>query len=529
MRRTALAVFALLLASPPTASGERLTADGLLLVVNGRVPESRRVAEYYAEKRGVPDGRILEIDVEPKDEIARDAYERDVAAAVRKWLADNDPGGTVRCVVPCYGVPLRVGSRQLTEAEQAERAEIDVLAGEVIARAKPHVDRTVSLAETIGGEVPGEFPFLSPLQTLVARIEVAERQIGPLSRQITESERATLRRQIEAELAGLSRPLDADAQRLAGADRAAFVRAVNRAEDAEQRAAARRLGRRASLFDLARVLSRQQRALDDDQSAAALDSELALVLQPAYATALWQPNPLADTLDFGGDPATRPLMVARLDTATPQGVIDLIDASVAVERDGLTGNVVVDSRGLPGRGDDGGYGPFDEQLRELVALLRKSGTLPVVHDDEADVLRRRPGGRAAAEDVAVYVGWYQLRKYEPAFDFARGAVGYHVASLELMSLHSERETGWVRGLLNDGVVGTAGATAEPYLSAFPPPIEFVPLLMTGELTLAETYWATVPHASWRLALVGDPLYRPFAAAAAFDAAALPDPLRRLVE
>ena len=129
LRRIALAVFALLLASPPAASGERLTADGLLLVVNHREPESRRVAEYYADKRGVPDGRILELDVEPKDEIARDAYDRDVAAAVRKWLADNDPAGTVRCVVPCYGVPLRVGSRQLTEAEQASGAGGDRRAG----------------------------------------------------------------------------------------------------------------------------------------------------------------------------------------------------------------------------------------------------------------------------------------------------------------------------------------------------------------------------------------------------------------
>ena len=258
---------------------------------------------------------------------------------------------------------------------------------------------------------------------------------------------------------------------------------------------------------------------------------MALVLQPAYATAIWQPNPLAGTLDFGGDPATRPLMVARLDAATPQGVIDLIDASVAAEREGLTGNVVVDSRGLPGRG------------RGTAGTGRSTSSCgswsPAARVGHAAGCPRRPGRRTpptARRPAGGRRTWpftsagYQLRKYEPAFDFARGAVGYHVASLELLSLHSERETGWVRGLLNDGVVGTAGATAEPYLSAFPAArFEFVPLLMTGELTLAETYWATVPHASWRLALVGDPLYRPFAREQAFDAQSLPDPLRRLID
>ena len=67
--------------------------------------------------------------------------------------------------------------------------------------------------------------------------------------------------------------------------------------------------------------------------------------------------------------------------------------------------------------------------------------------------------------------------------------------------------------------------SEPFLTAFPPPEEFVPLLLTGELTLAEVYWKTVPLMSWRLGLIGDPLYRPFAAHPGLPAEALPLPLR----
>ena len=65
-------------------------------------------------------------------------------------------------------------------------------------------------------------------------------------------------------------------------------------------------------------------------------------------------------------------------------------------------------------------------------------------------------------------------------------------------------------LLKDGVDATLGAVSEPYLSSFPKPDEFFPLLLTGKSTLAEVYWATCPMTSWKITLIGDPLYRPFA-------------------
>ena len=182
---------------------------------------------------------------------------------------------------------------------------------------------------------------------------------------------------------------------------------------------------------------------------------------------------------------------------------------------------------MPGaNGKPDGYAPFDQNLRDLAVYLKENASLPLVHDDNAAILKRS-GDRFAAENVAVYVGWYQVRKYEPAFAFARGAVGYHVASFEMLSLH-ENKGGWVRGLLNDGVVGTLGPVAEPYLSAFPLPTAFVPLLLSGELTLAEVYWSTNPMVSWKVALIGDPLYTPFrkTPAVAFDA--LPAPLQRVI-
>jgi uncharacterized protein (TIGR03790 family) len=132
-------------------------------------------------------------------------------------------------------------------------------------------------------------------------------------------------------------------------------------------------------------------------------------------------------------------------------------------------------------------------------------------------------------DVALYCGWYSLRTYVPGMKFNRGAVGYHVASYELVSLHNPLEGGWVHGLLASGVVGTLGAVAEPYLHSFPLPEEFFPLLLTGKLPLAQVYWTTNPLTSWMQVCIGDPLYNPYAKNPMFKVEDLPQILRPVVQ
>jgi uncharacterized protein (TIGR03790 family) len=123
--------------------------------------------------------------------------------------------------------------------------------------------------------------------------------------------------------------------------------------------------------------------------------------------------------------------------------------------------------------------------------------------------------------VALYTGWYNVGNYVPGCTFNLGAVGYHVASYELTSLRDPNNHGWCGGLLSDGVVATIGPVSEPYLHAFPTPDEFFPLLMCGQLTLAEVYWRTTPLVSWKMALIGDPLYVPYRTNPAIKVEALP--------
>jgi hypothetical protein len=117
----------------------------------------------------------------------------------------------------------------------------------------------------------------------------------------------------------------------------------------------------------------------------------------------------------------------------------------------------------------------------------------------------------------------------PACEFKAGAVGYHIASYEMLSLRTDNEKGWVAGMLNDGIASTLGAVAEPYLSSMPPPDEFFPLLLTGKLTLAEVYWKTTPMTSWMMSFIGDPLYTPFKVNPQLKPEQLPPLLQRAFE
>jgi uncharacterized protein (TIGR03790 family) len=153
---------------------------------------------------------------------------------------------------------------------------------------------------------------------------------------------------------------------------------------------------------------------------------------------------------------------------------------------------------------EGGYRAFDEKLARLAQLVSANTKMPVTFDRRHPVLPPN-----SIKDVAIYTGWYSVRNYVPSCEFKAGAVGYHIASYEMLSLRTDNEKGWVAGLLNDGIASTLGAVAEPYLSSMPSPDEFFPLLLTGRLTLAEVYWKTTPMTSWMMSFIGDPLYTPF--------------------
>lgn len=242
--------------------------------------------------------------------------------------------------------------------------------------------------------------------------------------------------------------------------------------------------------------------LRGSDTVASVDSELSLLLSQPYPIAGRQLNP--DFL-FAEDRVKKNLqhvlMVSRLDAPTPKLAEGLIRTAIEVEKTGLFGKLYLDARGL--KSDKNVYGVFDEDIRKTAKILQKS-LLTIVLDNRPELF-----GPGDAPSAALYCGWYSLANYKDAFEWSRGAVAYHVASAECRSLHDHKKNYWVKRMIEKGVIATLGPVAEPYLDAFPPPSLFFPLLMSGKYTLVEVFAMTNPFLSWRMVLIGDPLYTPF--------------------
>jgi uncharacterized protein (TIGR03790 family) len=202
------------------------------------------------------------------------------------------------------------------------------------------------------------------------------------------------------------------------------------------------------------------------------------------------------------------VMVSRLDGPSPECVRRVMLDSVQAEKQGLKGRAWFDARwAMPegGRpGDGSGYGHYDASIHRAADAVRRSGVMPVTLDATERLFQK-----GECPEASLYCGWYSLNAYIDAFDWLPGAVGCHIASVECASLRNENGTGWCRGMLDKGAAAVVGPVGEPYVQAFPLPELFFGLLVEGRLCLAEVYLASSPFLSWKMVLVGDPLYRPF--------------------
>ena len=272
---------------------------------------------------------------------------------------------------------------------------------------------------------------------------------------------------------------------------------------------AQRRKEKAEIDAKAGALEGRRKFASHAESRAAVDSELALLWHDGFDLRRWQLNLLyfqvGDDLLKGKPPV---VMTCRLDGPSVALLKKIIDTSVEVEAKGLSGKVYVDARGIKydPKNDNGlGYGAYDQSLREMAMLLEKDGKLDVTLDDKPELFA--PG---SCTDCALYCGWYSHAKYVDCCRFVPGAVAYHIASSEAVSLRDPKCTYWCKNLLEAGAVATLGPVGEPYTLGFPKPAEFFGFLATGEYTLVESSWRSQMFASWMVELVGDPLYNPYA-------------------
>jgi uncharacterized protein (TIGR03790 family) len=198
------------------------------------------------------------------------------------------------------------------------------------------------------------------------------------------------------------------------------------------------------------------------------------------------------------------LLVCRLDAPDAATVRRMIVDAIETEKNGLWGRAYVDGA----RNTGPGLGAGDKWLGEVSTQLHKVG-VPVIYEDSPAIF---PDGYPMT-DCALYFGWYADRISGPFnqfdFQFAPGAVAVHIHSFSASTLR-DHNANWAGPLLTRGAAATIGNVYEPYLQLTSHLNVFSDRLLHG-FTFAESAYMSVQTLSWMSVMVGDPLYRPYAA------------------
>ena len=198
------------------------------------------------------------------------------------------------------------------------------------------------------------------------------------------------------------------------------------------------------------------------------------------------------------------LLVCRLDAPEVVTVRRMITDAIETEKTGLWGRAYIDGA----HNSTPGLGIGDHWLAQARDQLHKAG-VPLIYDDTPEIF---PNGYPMT-DCALYYGWYTDKVAgpftQPDFQFVPGAVAVHIHSFSASTLHDEN-SGWAGPLLSKGAAATIGNVYEPYLQLTAHLDVLNDRLLHG-FTFAESAYMASPVLSWMSVMVGDPLYRPYAA------------------
>ena len=519
-----------------------LTPREVAVVANSADVDSLALARYYLRARGIPKGNLIVLDMPTTFEISRDQYDRQIRLPLARALRQRKIADKIRSLCLVHGVPVRIAHTGVATAPAAAGACRKALAAarrdlvadaqrlRSVAKTFPEVQgRPLSPAAGLFEESSAPpLTLRMPLARLLDHLDQSLKARHDKTRDLRDPDQ---RRIAARQLMGLildlrgregllgfierRRPLGAPPTNALRKELAADrerARALRGAKPTAGNVAAklallRKIG---GLAAVATYTSAQLGGSGTDQSDASVDSELALLRADAYNLAGPRPNPLYWKADRSVR-RTPTLMTARIDGPSRADILRALKAALAAEKAGLRGTFYLDAGG-PLR-------EYDLNLRKLYLLARTQTRLPCVLDTRRAVF---PPG--ACPNAALYVGWSSPARYVPAFQWVPGAVGWHIAGGEADALHDPDSRRWCTKMIQNGAAATVGAAGDPLLGAFPQPEDFFLLLLTGKWTLAECYWRTVPHASWRMILLGDPLYNPFKNSPQLPATKLPNGL-----
>jgi uncharacterized protein (TIGR03790 family) len=107
----------------PLGAGLAQTSQNVLLVVNQSSEVSRRIGDYYARKRAIPDTNVCRLHVTEAEEIDWTVYDKQIEQPIAACLKQSKLEEKILYLVTTLGVPLRVkgqGSGQSTETCAAD-------------------------------------------------------------------------------------------------------------------------------------------------------------------------------------------------------------------------------------------------------------------------------------------------------------------------------------------------------------------------------------------------------------------------
>ena len=502
------------------------------VLANDQSSESLELATYYMERRGIPLVNRIVLDLPTTDSISREVYEQDLLKPVQEALRRKGLSETIKVLVTVYGMPLRVHAPKLTTQEEEwiddargwVRSAMGLLREQEAKIVKQHISLSLSpqhsgksiipLAETNKKMTASQIRLMR--KQLIAELKNIRQGIQRKDDvEEKHAQRALLEKMIRRVFGKVG--VKVDGQEIVGSSiggqREKVVLQQTLASLMHDPSATKRTRAYAVVqeaYGLWGILAFAQWEIERYQQvdgSASLDSELSFLWwKPGtYPLAGRLPNPFyighLGKLDDWPLPL---LMVSRIDAPTVTHAKGMIDQAIETESRGLRGNVYVDARGKK-KGPPLSYGFYDADLQDFANTFRAVSSYPMTLENTEQRLSQ-PG---QAPDVALYVGWYRLRHYEDAFTFNPGAIGYHIASGEAVSIHNLKEPGWCKNALERGITVTLGPIGEPYLDAFPLPTEFFGLLHSGKYSLVEAYYLSIRYLSWKMVLFGDPLYRPW--------------------
>jgi uncharacterized protein (TIGR03790 family) len=157
--------------------------DEVVVVYNSSLPESKEVAEHYAERRQVPANQVIGLPLSTNEEISRVEFRESLQQPLAKALetrklwhvasrvlpaTTNQPAyvewkpvvSKIRYAVLCYGVPLRIAEDPYLKEENLEKTRPEMR------RNVAAVDSELALLPALDQKLPLAGPLRNPLYTL---------------------------------------------------------------------------------------------------------------------------------------------------------------------------------------------------------------------------------------------------------------------------------------------------------------------------------------------------------------------------